>query len=645
MKNILTISLLLLVFLSAQAQIGEYRTKDKKAIKLFEEAINYTRYDQFELCQLKLEAALERDPNFLDAQVMLGEIHMAQGNYPDAKTWLRKAIDTDPAFYPNALFMVANLELAEGNYEEAKASFERFMPYPTRSPKEKELARRGIENCTFAIEAMKHPVDFNPVNLGENVNSEHAEYFPALTADESMLLMTRRLPEPRSPVGANEDFFFSEKKDGEWMPAYNPGKPINSQNNEGAPTLSPDGKFIIFTTCALYGEYGPGRQGYGSCDLFIAKRIGKGWSKPRNMGRTINSPMWETQPSFASDGKTLYFIRGNPRQRNSADIYTSSLVDGKWTQATPLSDVINSDQPEESVFIHPDNQTLYFSSRGHTGMGGLDIFLSRKDENGEWTKPVNLGYPINTFRDENSFHVSASGAIGLIGSNRAGGYGELDLYSFELPEQIRPQPVTFLRGRITDAKTGQPLEARFELIDLETNETVTKSYSDEANGSYLVCIPVDKSYGLNANHPGYLFHSENFELKGVENITHYEKNIELQPIEPGRTVVLKNVFFDSDKFDLKPASLAELDRLVKLLEETNGLRIEISGHTDSQGSAGANQILSENRAKAVYDYLVTQGIAADRLMYAGYGQMSPIATNDTEEGRAQNRRTEFKVLE
>lgn len=644
MKKLVAICLFLMTFISAQAQLDEYRTTDKKAIKYFEKAISYLNYDQFELCQLNLESALERDPNFLDAQVLLGQVLFEQREYEEAKEWYRKTAEADPAFYPPVHFFLGNLELSVGNYAEAKRHLENYLKYPTRNQGEAEMAKLGIAHSVFGMTAMENPVDFNPINLGRNVNSEYSEYFPALTADESMLLFTRRLPEPRSPLGANEDFFFCEKRNGEWLPAYNPGPPINSANNEGAPTLSPDGQFIIFTTCELYGEYGPGRRGFGSCDLFIAKRIGKGWSKPMNMGRTINSRAWETQPSFASDGKTLYFIRGKSGGQN-ADIYTSSLEEEGWSQAVPLSSVINSDQAEESVFIHPDNQTLYFSSRGHTGMGGLDIFLSRKDENGEWTTPVNLGYPINTFKDENSFHVSASGKTGLIGSNREGGFGDIDLYSFELPEEIRPQEVTFLKGQITDAKTGKPLEARFELIDLETNETITKSYSDKSNGRYLVCIPVNRSYALNANHKGYLFHSENFELKGIENVKNYEKNIALQPIEAGRSVVLKNVFFDTDKFDLKSSSKSELARLVQLLKESPELRIEIGGHTDSKGDAGANQLLSENRSKAVFEYLIAQGIAADRLSYVGYGQMSPIATNDTESGRAQNRRTEFKVME
>lgn len=644
MKHLL---LVIFVFSSFLIQSQDYRTENNKAIKLYQEAQNYLRYEQFELSQLKLEAALGKDENFLDAQVLLAQILIQLGKTDTAKTLMKRTVETDPDFYPEIFFTLGSLELGDGNYDDAKKYLSKFLEYPSNYERQKYLAKLNIESCDFAIEAMKNPVEFNPENMGPNVNSEFPEYFPAVTADERMLLMTRRLPEQRSPTGANEEFYFSEKKDDVWSKSYNPGPPINSPNNEGAPTLSPDGKYIIFTVCELYGQYGPNRQGLGSCDLFISERIGKGWSNPMNMGKSINSQHWETQPSFASDGRTLYFIRGKRTRMGPSDpdIYTSVLEDGKWTMATPLSEVINSPEAEESVFIHPDNQTLYFSSRGHVGMGGMDIYMSRKDENGEWTKPVNLGYPINTSKDENSFHVTANGERALFASEREGGYGDLDLYSFELPEHLRPQPVTYLKGRITDAKTGRALEARFELIDLETDEVVVKSYSDQSTGEYLVCLPVNKSYGLSASKKGYLFHSENFELKEVENITHYEKNIKLQPLEAGRSVVLRNVFFDTDKYDLKPESKTELRRLSQLMLDNPKMRIEISGHTDSQGNAQDNQVLSQNRAKAVYTYLIETGIEAERLEYVGHGQEQPIATNDTEAGRAQNRRTEFKVVE
>lgn len=647
MKQILILLLLIITALPSVAQRGG--TEDKKAERYYMDGREAIRDGRYTIAEVYFQKAIERDPNFLHPKLDLAGIYMLDGDMDKAKPLLEQIVTIDPKYTPQLILDLAALEMSDNNYEKAKGYYEQFMKM---APPESSLyyrAQVGAAKCEFAIHAMANPVEFNPINLGENINSELDEYFPAMTADESLLIYTRRLIDQRTPSGYNEDFYLSQAEAGEWEESYNPGAPVNSGYNEGAPTLSPDGKYIIFTACEIYGEYGQGKRGYGSCDLFISERQGDRWGKPHNMGVTINSKGWETQPSFASDGRTLYFIRGKSRPdeygNHKADIYTSTLVNGRWSAATRLPSNVNSPEDEESVFIHPDNQTLYFSSEGHLGMGMMDIFVSRKQEDGTWGDPVNLGYPINTGGSENSFHVSASGNYGLIASDREGGLGGLDLYSFELPEHARPNRVTYLKGTITDAKTNRALEARFELIDLATGDTVVRSYSDERDGQFLVVLPDGKDYALIADKAGYLYHSENFELRLDEDQTHYQKNIQLQPIEAGRSVVLKNVFFDTDKFDLKPTSKTELNKLTKLMEDNETIKIEISGHTDNQGNADANQVLSQNRAKAVYDYLVGAGISSDRLSYKGYGQTAPIATNDTEEGRAQNRRTEFKVVE
>ncbi|MBT3647727.1 MAG: OmpA family protein [Betaproteobacteria bacterium] len=641
---------LIVTLLSLVSFVGfsqDYRTEDKRAIKYYQEAMNALQYGNYEIAEVSLEKALARDDNFLDAKFDIAQLYLFTERQAKAKSHLVSIFKTDPAFEPVVGFTLGTMEIGKGKYELAEWYFRKTLDIEIDNPKLEKAIRLGLANCLFAKEAVANPVEFNPQNLGGNVNSKTDEYFPALTADESRLLFTRLLSSRESPDGKDEDFFFCNKSGDEWGKAYNPGPPINTPFKEGAPTLSPDGKYIIFTACELYGTYSPGKKGFGSCDLFISVRNGERWSKPMNMGRTINSPHWETQPSFASDGKTLYFIRGKRTKKGvtNSDIYMSELVNGRWSKAMPLPDNINSGESEESVFIHPDNQTLYFSSRGHVGMGDMDIYLSRRKEDGTWGDPINLGYPINTQGQENSFHVSASGNYGLIASDREGGFGGLDLYSFELPEHVRPNRVTYLKGKITDAKTGQTLEAKFELIDLASGDTVVESYSDKKDGSYLVVLPASKRYALIADKDGYLYHSENFELDLKENKTHYTKNIKMQPIEAGSKVVLKNVFFDTDKFDLKPESLTELNKLSRLMQSNASIKIEVSGHTDNQGNATANQVLSENRAKAVVEFLIRNGIEESRLAFAGYGQNQPIATNDTDEGRQLNRRTEFMVIE
>lgn len=625
----------------------DYRTEDKRAIKYYQEAMNSLQYGNYEIAEVSLEKALARDENFLDAKFDLAQLYLFTEREAKAKSLLVSVFKIDPAFEPVVGYTLGTMEMGKGNYEQAEKYLRATLDLGIENPKLERAVRLGVANCLFAQEAMANPVKFDPKNLGGNVNSKTDEYFPALTADESRLLFTRLLNSRESPDGKDEDFYFCNKTGEEWGKAYNPGQPINTPFKEGAPTLSPDGKYIIFTACELYGTYSPGKKGFGSCDLFISVRNGERWSKPVNMGRTINSPNWETQPSFASDGKTLYFIRGRRTQQGvtNSDIYVSRLENGRWSKAEPLPDNINSKESEESVFIHPDNQTLYFSSRGHVGMGDMDIYVSRRQSDGTWGDPVNLGYPINTHGQENSFHVSASGTYALIASDREGGYGGLDLYSFELPESVRPNRVTYLKGKITDSKTGDALEAKFELIDLASGDTVVQSYSDKKDGSYLVVLPASTRYALIADRDGYLYHSENFELELEENKTHYTKNIKMQPIEAGSKVVLKNVFFDTDKFELKPESLTELNKLSRLMQSNPSIKIEISGHTDNQGNPQANQVLSENRARAVYDFLVRGGIDATRMTFEGYGETQPIASNEDEEGRQLNRRTEFMVVE
>lgn len=651
MKQILLILLLLIqVPIIAQTRGG---TNDRKAEKYFEQAKEHARWRRMEMAELSLLEAVNRDDRYLDAMNLLVDIYMMQNKIDETKTWTEKILSINPDYSPNLMLILATIEQRESEYETALGWYEKYMKIAPRESSNYQQAKLGAASCEFAIYAMANPVSFEIENMGEAVNSEHDEYFPAMTADEQLLMFTRAIPvdgKTYFQFDKNEDFFFCEKdEDGNWEAAFNPGAPINSVYNEGAPTLSPDGKYLIFTACDLgdMGDYGKDKRGFGSCDLFISVKDGNSWSKPINMGRTINSKHWESQPSFSSDGKTIYFLKGKYDRYHERhdDIYVTELINGRWSQAKPLPPNINTPGSEESVFIHPDNQTLYFSSDGHIGLGGMDIFMSRRQADGSWGDPVNLGYPINTSGHENSFHVSASGEYAIIASNREGGFGKLDLYQMTLPEEVKPNRISYLKGTIKEAGTGKPVEAYFQLIDLNTGDTVVQTVADKKTGSFLVVLPASENYALMAEADGYLFHSENFQLEARDEHQYYEKSIALQPMTQGSSVVLKNVFFDTDKFELKPKSKTELDKLVRLLKNNPALKIEIGGHTDNVGSTENNKVLSENRAKAVHDFLVRAGITADRLSYKGYGESKPIASNDTAEGRQQNRRTEFVIVE
>lgn len=642
------VNLILLVFLFTNCTVAQVNlsSSNKKAIKLYQEGKGYYDARNNPLAEVNLLQAIAKDPSFIEAELLLAYVYTDMRNYKKALEHYKRCIVINPDFFPEIYSSAAAMELKFGMYEDALKNFEKYLSYTDAPLMMKDLAKDGIRDCKFAIEALKNPVPFEPINMGEAINSPLPEYFPSISVDGKTFLYTRRLNSEMTYTGFNEDFFVSYFDGKNWGKSKNV-KPINSMTNEGAPTLSANGRFLIFTSCDNPVEgYGRDRKGYGSCDLFYAYNIGDNWTRPRNLGQKINSKHWETQPSFSADGKTLYFIRGVGRGYNrQQDIWTSELDDsGVWSTPVKLSDKINTKGVEESVYIHPDGKTLYFSSNGHPGMGGLDIFMSKKDENGEWSEPINLGYPINTFNDENSLLVAADGKIAYFASDREGGYGGLDLYQFELPEKAKPEPVNYLIGKVYDAETKKPLEAKFELIDLATGKVVVRSHSDKATGQYLVSLPINKEYALNAEAEGYLFYSDNFMLKEGSIKDPFKKDAPMYPIKVNQSVVLRNVFFDTDKYDLKPKSKVELDKLIAFLNKNISVKIELSGHTDNVGNSKSNQVLSDNRAKAVFNYLVEKGIKQDRLSTKGYGDTKPIATNDTPEGRAENRRTEFKII-
>ena len=437
---------------------------------------------------------------------------------------------------------------------------------------------------------------------------------------------------------SEEDFYASKKQDGAWQPRYPLEYPINTGYNEGAQCISPDGHYLFFTLCNT-------DFGNGSCDLYWSKRIGERWSRPRNFDAPVNTKSWESQPSIAPDGKTIYFVSNRPGGFGGMDIWKTEMTEeGVFSVPVNLGETINTEYDESAPFIHADGRTLYFVSNGHPGMGGRDIFYTTLN-NGEWSKPVNLGYPINTSADEINLLINAAGTTAYFSSDKDGGFGGQDLYYFTLDESLRPTPVTYIKGHVYDATTHEPLKATIELIDLSTNQTITYTNSDPTTGEFLACILTGTNVMMNVSNPYYPFYSENFSIeKDYSQLNPYLKNIPLRRPEIGETFVLRNVFFDFDKSILKNESHIELDKLVAYLSSNQNLKIEIGGHTDNQGNDDYNMNLSLQRAKSVYNYLISKGISADRMSYKGYGETKPIATNDTEEGRQLNRRTEFKVV-
>ena len=628
------------------AQVN-YTTKDKRAIKLYESGGDCMRQRKWACAEEDLKKAAAQDPAFIEPRIYLAEMYEGQDKPTESMAAWDEVLAISPKYFAPASLHQAELQFAAGKYDDAEKNYRLYLSVDDE-PQRKARALLGIEKCAFARDAVQHPVPFELKNLGPGVNTKYPEYYPCITADNMTLLYTRRVDEPTAQYGMQEDFFVSYKGDTAW----GQGSPVPSVDtkamNEGAGTLSPDGRFIVFTKCALMEtDYGAGLKGLGSCDLFISRRIGERWTPPENLGPPLNSRNWESQPSLGSDGKTLYFVRAMQAQDGlkSMDIMKSMLGDdGNFSKPEALGKTINTQFQEESVQIHPDGRTLYFSSDGFPGMGGLDIYVSRLDDEGNWGKPMNLGYPINTSGDENSVLVGCDGRLAFFASDREGGFGDLDLYSFDLPEAARATPVNYVSGRVSDKTNGKSLEADVQLYDLATGKLATAAYSDPKSGEFLVCLPTGRDYALNASAEGYLFFSENYNIANSTADKPYSLEVPLSPLSAGSVIALRNIFFNTASAELLPQSNLELDKLLRLMKANATLRIEVGGHTDNVGADAENQKLSDQRANAVMKYLTSYGIEATRVIATGFGETKPVASNDTEEGRAQNRRTEITVL-
>jgi outer membrane protein OmpA-like peptidoglycan-associated protein len=524
-------------------------------------------------------------------------------------------------------------------YDQARSYLNQFLTIPTIDPRLVPDANRLMSNVDFAQEKIKEPLDFEPVKMPERINEGPLQYFPVLTADESKIFFTRReAPDPQF----DEDIYVSEKDStGQWSFPFPISRTINTKYNEGTCTISADGKILIFTSCM-------GRKNFGSCDLFISYREGIDWTKPVNLGENINSAAWDSQPALSADGRRLYFVSERPGGEGKRDIWAAEMnEEGEWEPAVNLGPVINTPEDDVSPFIHVNGQTLYYASKGRLGFGGYDLFSSELID-GSWTEPKNLGYPVNTPEDQVSLFVAADGktAYYSLDSWTERGTPTSMIYSFSMPERITVTNKSYyVKGKILDDETREPLKARVELMDVNDNQLVSRVYSDSIFGEYTMVLTEGSEYALYVEKPGYIFESRHFLLPQGAEYEPIRMDFYLKKIQSGATTVLNNIFFDIDKYDLKPNSITELQKIIDYMKKNPGLKIGIRGHTDDTGSAEYNMRLSLKRAEAVYHYLVDHGISPDRLAYQGFGQTEPAFPNDTEENRSRNRRIEFRIEE
>lgn len=642
----LSIIFLMLFFVPWALFAQQYSSSNSKAIKLFEKGQMSLYQSNSSDAVHCFEKAVELDSNFIEPNIMLAEWYLDTRQPNLAKKYYYAAVAVNPAFFPQAWLELGNLELNERNFEKAKENYQYFLQYDKRGDRRAD-ALFGMKSADFRKYALAHPVPFNPVNLGSNVNSKDDEYLPALTVDGGTLVFTRRFP--RKPTttantAEEEDFYTSQRSAEGWSKAMRMSEPVNSNDNEGAQCVSQDGRVMFFTACGR-------SDGGGRCDIYMCTNKGDKWSRPRNLGPDVNSPAWESQPSFSIDGKTLYFSSDRKGGYGGKDIWKTVFMNGHWTAPENLGPTINTPGNESSPYIHYDDKTLYFSSDGHVGMGGLDLFLSHCTDTG-WETPTNLGYPINTSGDESGLIVAANGFSAIYASEREGGFGGQDLYTFELPVETRASVTFNVKGSVYDKKTLQKLKTTIQVFDVTSEERMKEIAvvsSDAVDGSYMVSLPNSGSYAFQISADGYLFYSENFdfEVETAQNsdaASSFLRDIALTPIEIGESIVLNNVFFAFGTSTLLEESRVDLDKVLDIMQKNTTLKVELAGHTDNIGKPADNQRLSEQRAKAVFDFLVEKGIPANRLSYKGYGDTRPVADNNTEEGRAQNRRTTFTIV-
>jgi len=613
------------------------------------------------------------NPNNSKLNFRTGVCHLNSPFKTKCTPFFIKAYELNPQIDPKIRYYLGRAYHLSMEWDKAISEYQAYksmLPLKNLDASVIKDIDKKILECNYGKELVKNPVRVFIDNIGNIVNSTYPDYGPVISADEDVLMFTSRR---NTTTGGGidegideyfEDIYVSYKFDETWTAPKNMGPPINTIGHDATINLSPDGQKLL--------TY---RDDKGSGNIYLSDIVGESWTEPEKMSKAINSSAHESSASFSFDGKTLFFISERTEESlGKRDIFSCTQnAKGRWETAINLGTVINTEYNEEGVFLIPDGKTMYFSSEGHSSMGGYDIFKTVL-ENGKWSTPENLGYPINTPDDDVFLVVAASGKRGYYASEKAGGFGGRDIYiitflgpekpllldtedpliaSIEKPVkevsaakgvEVKKNEVTLLKGVITDALTKEPLEAEISLIDNLKNIEIATFKSNSKTGKFLVALPSGVNYGIAVKKEKYLFHSENFDIPAGFEYNEVEKDIQLKNIAVGNKIVLKNIFFDFDKASLRPESTAELERLQKLLTDLPTLKIEISGHTDNKGSESYNKTLSENRAKAVVEYLISKSIDKSRLEFKGYGLSQPIAGNETDEGRQLNRRTEFKIL-
>lgn len=610
------------------------KTQNKKAEKLADDAESQAKnISNYEKVKKLCEQSAEEDTGYAKPMLVLGDMAFRKKEYGVMYTSYKRMIEICADASAIAHYRCANYLYEKKDYEEAAKYFKSFLSFAIAD----EKLNKDAELKIFRATQFANPVPFNP-QVVKGLSTPDPEYLAIISPDNELCFFTRRFEykgkNMLTPTSV-EKFMMSEYKNGEWTQGEMMSFPFNKSNsgNEGGATVTIDNKHLFFTV-----------NNKGNFDIYTSDLGERGWSEPANVSEKVNdSKQWDSQPCISSDGKALYFSTFRDTVNYTSDIYkTIRKSGGEWAPPLRLSDAINTTGNEKTPFMFPDNRTFYFSSDCLPGMGGYDIFVCKIDSNGKWGKPVNLGYPINTDKDELGFFASTDGKKGYFASNNLSSNGGYDIYSFDLNKEVQPERVLFVKGELRDEKNEIPLAAKIELKNVNTKETTEVEY-DLNTGKYASVVLFKDDYIMTVKDKDAAFTSAYFAKDDTTLSKPATINLEVKKIKVGESYTLNNIYFSSESYILKDGSKEVIKDFAEFLKQSPTIKVAINGHTDNLGVAAENIVLSRQRAKAVYDFIVSCGINASRLTYDGFGQSKPVAENATENGRAKNRRTEFVI--
>ncbi len=593
-------------------------SKDRKAERYYRSAVETFRRKEYNTTLELLEKAAKTDSGFAELYLLRADVYDRTGETEREIESVLAAFRIDPAKYSGYYYSLAACYFKLGNYTEALNHYQNYLQKDKRLRYEAE-ARKNILNCEFALKALNEQTK-QEVSLF--IDSERDVYWPSLDVTKETALYTQL-------DNGEENIWIL--KDG-----LRYSLSLNTPENEGTQSITADGQMMYFTACGRPG-------GLGSCDIYVAYRLADSvWSRPVNLGAPLNSEAWDAQPAISADGRRLYFASTREGGRGGSDIWYSTLLrrdlNGRQYWSEPRCLYFNTPGDEMAPFLYYDNKTLFFSSDGYPGMGKKDIYKVDVEKGSE---PFNIGITVNTYRDELGFFVDATGKWGYFSSDVS---GKKSIYRYQLEEGVACPEASYVRLSVCNEQQLPVAPDRLTVVTVATGDTL--AYYDEvyAHPGMLACVPAKSLLLVGVLKKGYMYYSDTLYVPMADHAHPHEKNIVLRQIRKGVSFVLKGIFFDVDAYTLKNESISELQQLVAFLKLNPEMNVEISGHTDDQGTDAHNYRLSEDRAYEVYKYLFTHHIKKERMVYKGYGKDKPVVPNSSEANRAKNRRTEIKVL-